>query len=303
MLYPQFDELVSYKDLKIKGEIAPSLPSHAQNFGNQYSPFRGRGLEFDSVREYVLGDDIRHLDWKVTARTGSPHLKIFQEERQRHVVLCIDMNTHMRFGTRKTFKSIQAARVAALLGWQAIARQDKISGCLFGDITGGIEFFTSKHNKIAFSHLLKKLSQASTETHETPIVEAYRQVGHIASSGSLIYFISDFMDSREDKEQLALLSRLNRNCDIVFISVNDRADKTLLPIGSIAVSARNQKLVVDMNNAAGRKAYALQWEENRSNLHQKSAKLGIPIIEITTESDVKKDLLVGLKTLSKRRRR
>src|SRR5690348_13237596 len=103
MLYPDFDELVSYKNLKVGG--APARLSQSLVAGGYRSSFRGRGLEFDSVREYVPGDDIRNIDWRVTARTGSPHLKIFQEERQRTVFLCVDTHAGMRFGTRKTFKS------------------------------------------------------------------------------------------------------------------------------------------------------------------------------------------------------
>src|SRR5579862_7094005 len=113
MLYPDFNDLISYKERKLgKLQLARRKVS-ATATGNHHSPFRGQGLEFDAVREYVPGDDIRNIDWRVTARTGSPHLKVFQEERERHIVLCVDMNATMRFGTRNTFKSVQAARVAA----------------------------------------------------------------------------------------------------------------------------------------------------------------------------------------------
>src|SRR5690349_8564243 len=105
MLYPEFDELISYKDLKL-GRIKSNSPSKSTQKGSQHSRFRGQGLEFDSVRQYLPGDDIRNIDWRVTARTGSPHLKIFQEEKLRHIVLCVDMNASMMFGTKKTFKSI-----------------------------------------------------------------------------------------------------------------------------------------------------------------------------------------------------
>lgn len=215
MLYPEFDELVSYKDLKLDLSQGSLRASHSLTLGGQHSPFRGQGLEFDSVRQYVPGDDIRNIDWRVTARTGSPHLKIFQEERQRHILLCIDMNTGMRFGTRRTFKSVQAARIAALLGWQGMAHHDKISACLFGDIPGGIEFFTPKNGRMSFSQLLKRLCEPSAESSHVHLVEAVRRVSHAAQTGSLVYFISDFMDL-ESRELERLLSRLRQRCDVVF---------------------------------------------------------------------------------------
>lgn len=304
MLYPEFDELVSYKNLKLDIAQASSRPSRSLTLGGQHSPFRGQGLEFDSVRKYVPGDDIRNIDWRVTARTGSPHLKIFHEERQRDVVLCIDMNAGMRFGTRHTFKSVQSARIAALLGWQGMARQDRISACLFGDVTGGVEFFTTKNSKISFSQLLKTLSVASPESHSVSIVEAFRRLSHGARTGSLIYVISDFLDMKESDEFEVLLSRLNQRCDVVFISVNDAADKALLPVGELGVLAKGlDRLIVNTDSVAGRKAYAQQWEENRQDLYQRAARFGIPLIELTTESNIKKDLWLALKTLSNRRRR
>src|ERR1700722_4557819 len=127
MLYPDFNELAAFKDRRaclshISQKAVKSIVP-----GNHHSPFRGQGLEFDSVRKYVPGDDIRNIDWRVTARTDSPHLKIFKEERERHILLCVDMNAAMRFGTKKTFKSIQAAHIAALLGWRGMANNDRIS--------------------------------------------------------------------------------------------------------------------------------------------------------------------------------
>jgi uncharacterized protein (DUF58 family) len=103
MLYPDFNDLISYKNRKLdKMQLARRKMIQAAR-GNHHSPFRGQGLDFDAVREYVIGDDIRNIDWRVTARTGSPHLKLFKEEKERHTIICVDMNSAMRFGTRNTF--------------------------------------------------------------------------------------------------------------------------------------------------------------------------------------------------------
>jgi len=210
----------------------------------------------------------------------------------------------MRFGTRGTFKSVQAARIASLLGWQGIAQKDRVSACLFGDVPGGIELFTSKHNRKSFLQLLNRLSQASSEQHYVSFLEAVDLITEIAYTGSLVYLISDFMDITAENQHDILFSRLNQKCDLVLISVNDPADKALVPLGRLDVcSIGHEKFAVNTDSVAGRKAYALQWEENRKNLYQKATECKIPLIELTTETDIKKDLWLALKSLSKRRRR
>lgn len=300
MLYPDFNDLVSYKDVRSNSTRKSCRLSHSLTLGGHRSPFRGQGLEFDSVREYVPGDDIRNIDWRVTARTGSPHLKIFQEERQRQLVLCVDMSDAMRFGTRKTFKSVQAARVAALLGWQGMAHQDKISACLYGDVPGGIEFFTPKSSRSSFSLLLKRLSEPVFEQRPVLFKEVLQYIAQAAHTGSLIYFISDFMQMEMDSEEEALLSRLKKRCDVVFISINDQADQSLFPVGMLGFQGfSNQRLMVNTDSIAGREAYALQWRENRQKLYDAASRFRIPLIELTTESDIKKDLLFALKSIFK----
>ena len=118
-LFPQLDDLL---ELRHQAHTLGLASHHLVNssFAGLYaSVFRGTGLDFEEVREYREGDDIRNMEWNVTARTNVPHLKIFREERERSVVLCIDRGPHMSFGTRGTFKSVQAAKAAALLGWAA----------------------------------------------------------------------------------------------------------------------------------------------------------------------------------------
>jgi uncharacterized protein (DUF58 family) len=141
MLYPDFNELVSLGHKASRLQLVSGLQSTAASSGNYASPFRGQGLAFHEVREYRFGDDIRSIDWRVTARTNKPHLKVFTEERERTVILCIDANAAMRFGTRGTFKSVQAARAAALLGWHANVSNDRVGCIVFGDVPDGLQFF------------------------------------------------------------------------------------------------------------------------------------------------------------------
>lgn len=300
MLYPDFNELIEFKDRKTKLRHPSARAVKSAIQGNYHSPFRGQGLEFDSVREYVHGDDIRSIDWRVTARTGSPHVKLFREERERHTILCVDMNASMRFGTKKTFKSVQAARIAALLGWRSLAQQDRISACLFGDVPNGIQLFSPKRTQKSLCTIFKMLTEPQPAQQHIPLKNALQQVSEAAHTGSLIYIISDFMDVDKDFP----ISHITKRCDVVFIAVNDQADQALCPIGTIGFGLNNfEKFFVNTDNNTGRDAYAAQWKENRKCLYDITSKLKIPMIELTTESDIRRDLPLSLKSIVKRKNR
>lgn len=303
MLYPDFNDLVAFKDRKLNLRHAAPRSVRSSFVGNTRSPFRGQGLEFDSVREYVPGDDIRNIDWRVTARTGSPHLKIFNEERERHRILCVDMNASMRFGTRKTFKSVQAAKVAAILGWQGLSEHDSVSTFLFGDVPDGIQLFAPKKTRKSFCSMLKMLSEPFTEEHFVPMGEALKRMTQSVHTGSLIYFISDFLHLDQPFKPDAL-SRINKRCEVIFIAVNDPADRALFPVGTFAFCKdRSEKVYVNTDSLSGRRTYADLWKENRERLYEITTAFKIPLIELTTESDLHRELVLGLKSIAKRKGR
>ncbi|MBA2368903.1 MAG: DUF58 domain-containing protein [Candidatus Protochlamydia sp.] len=303
-LYPDFNELAAFKDRKSKLVHPSSRSVRSSLAGNHHSPFRGQGLEFDSVRQYVLGDDIRTIDWRVTARTGSPHVKIFKEERERHVVICVDMNASMRFGTKNTFKSVQAARAAAWLGWKGIAGNDRVSCCLFGDVQGGMQIFPPKKTGRAFSAVLKMLSAPLSESHFFSLGDAMSHLNQAAHTGSLVYVISDFLDIDPHFQQGIGISRLNKRCEMVFIAINDQADRVMPPLGVLGFSADGmKKILANTDSIAGREAYAAQWLENRKVLYEAAARLKIPLLEMSTASNVHLELMTGLKHLARRKRR
>lgn len=300
MLYPDFNDLISYKKCNFdKIQLARRKVS-SRAPGSHHSPFRGQGLDFDAVREYVPGDDIRNIDWKVTARTGTPHLKIFKEDKERNSIICIDMNSTMRFGTRNTFKSIQAARCASLLGWRSLAHQDRISACIFGDVPGGLHYFASKHTRQAFYMMLKKIAEPPSEQHQVSLSAAMQHICRAAHPGSRIYVISDFMDLPSDFQKESGLSLIYKSCDIVFISINDAADQSLVPAGVIGFCGQNsEKIHINTDSFKGRETYAKQWEENRRALHTLAKGFKIPLIQLSTESDIHHDLLLSLKNIAK----
>lgn len=304
MLYPNFNELISFKDWDLDLMQPANRSVKSTISGNHHSPFRGRGLEFDSVREYVPGDDIRNIDWRVTARMGSPHLKLFKEERERPIVICIDMNATMCFGTRNTFKSVQAARTAALLGWQGISQQNRVGACLFGDVPGGMQVFAPQRTKNSFCSILKILSQPPLEHHEAALEDAMQHICRTAYTGSLIYLISDFIEIDDHFQQKAKINQLCKRCDVTFIAINDPADKSIVPLGTIRLSGKGkEKLIVNTDSSKGRDAFASQWNDNRKKLYEVASRAKIPLIELTTESNIPRDLFLGLKMIAKRKRK
>lgn len=304
MLYPDFNELISLKNRKSHFMHTSNTSVKSVMHGNHHSPFRGQGLEFDSVRPYVLGDDIRNIDWRVTGRTGKPHLKLFKEERERQILLCLDMNGSMRFGTRNTFKSIQAARAAALLGWKGLSSHDGIGALLFGDVDNGFQFFAPKRTHKSFVSMLKKVSEPFSTQNEISISDALGHLDKVSHTGSLIYVISDFMGiDAQSSKGWASLSRLSQRCDLIFIAINDRADKEMYPFGAVEFCGRQEKVYVDTENAAGRQLYAKLWNESREALDEMTTKCKIPLIELTTESEIHRDLPMGLQIIAKKRKR
>ncbi|MDX8393802.1 MAG: DUF58 domain-containing protein [Mariprofundales bacterium] len=208
--------------------------ARARGYGAHTSCRQGRGMEFDESRLYQAGDDVRALDWKVTARTGKAHTKIFREERERPLIVGVDLGASMRFATRGVFKSVQACKIAMLLAWQAQ---------LHGDHAGGLLFAGNQHaelrparNKRALLHLCHTLStwssqvpnkQQSTDiiTNEVTLQSALQRLQQVSHPGSMVVVISDFLYLNKDCQRL--LTLLARHCDIRLIHVYDILEKQL----------------------------------------------------------------------------
>ncbi|MES9886696.1 MAG: DUF58 domain-containing protein [Candidatus Sedimenticola sp. 6PFRAG1] len=295
-LHPQLDDLL---ELRHQAHSLGMASHHLVNssFSGLYaSVFRGTGLNFEEVRAYREGDDIRNMDWKVTARTNSPHLKIFREERERSVVLCVDQSPHMSFGTRGTFKSIQAARAAALLGWAANSLHDRVGGLLFGDAATGPRHFRPTKDRRALWRLLSALSQPPTEeaVSTDPLLGALRQAETGTATGSLIFVIADM--NRDTSQLDTTLGRLCQRHTVAIIPIDDPADRELPSMGQALFRDPTGALVeINTDDPGGRQAYRETWEQNRQSLSGLTNRLGIPVIPVTTDGDVRQQLMRGMR--------
>lgn len=300
---PRLDELLELRHQAHTLGIASHHLVNSAFSGVYASVFRGQGLNFEEVREYREGDDIRNMDWKVTARTNKPHLKVYREERERSVVLCIDRGPHMYFGTRNTFKSVQAARAAALLGWAANSKNDRVGGLLFGDADSGMQHFRPTKDRRAVWRLLNEMAnpsyraQRSIDCLDLVLQRAERGSG----TGALIFVIADY--NREVQCLEKSFGQLCQQHSVVVIPIDDPADRELPAMGHVLFRDANGDMVeIDTDDPAGRRAYGQHWQERRDTLARLTNRLGIAMIPISTDEDVHRALMAGLLRRARMRR-
>ncbi len=294
-LYPRLDDLLELRH----ATHTLGLSSHHlvnSSFNGLYaSVFRGAGVNFEEVREYREGDDIRNMDWKVTARTNSPHLKVYREERERSVVLCVDKSPHMGFGTRGTFKNVQAARAAALIGWAASRLQDRVGGLAFGDDRAGLQHYRPNRGRKSLWRLLKTLAEPGPESARSVdcLAGALQRASSGIPTGSLMFVIADL--NRESMSLERMLGNLIQRHTVVLIPVDDPADWEIPAMGHTTFSGTDGELIeIDTDNPAARKAYREAWEARRNALLSIVHRLRIFFLPVRTDDDIHMTLMRGL---------
>lgn len=292
-LRPALDDLL---ELRHQARALPIASQHLVNstFAGVYaSVFRGQGLDFEEVREYSEGDDIRNMDWKVTARTNEPHLKLYREERERSVLLCVDQGPRMQFGTRGAFKAIQAARAAALIGWAANRLNDRVGGILYG---GQTQHFRPTKDRRALWKLLKAMTDEAEVPAEDPaaLPAALRRADRGTPTGSLVFVVGDF-----NLDPLAIerpLGQLTQRHTVVLVPIDDPAERALPAIGRVLFRSPDGDLrEVDTDDPAGREAYAKVWQVRRTALQAMCIRLGVIVAAVRTDRDVHEALAKGLR--------
>src|SRR5687767_12410229 len=208
--------------------------------GGHMSPHKGRGVEFDESRPYQPGDDLRTIDWRVTARTGKPHTKVFREERNRPVFVWLDLRRPMLFATRGAYKGVRAAEMAALIAWSAVANGDRLGGLVFSETEHhelrpalGLRSALRLFQKIAADSLWQ-----STSTEASAEVDAERallRLTRVARPGSLIFLLSDFRRLGADAERH--LRQLAGHCDLMLVHFFDPVEAELPPPGRYRIQS------------------------------------------------------------------
>jgi uncharacterized protein (DUF58 family) len=295
-LAPHLDDLLELRHQAHTLGLASHHPVNSQLAGLYASVFRGQGLDFEEVREYRLGDEIRNMDWRVTARTRKPHLKVFREERERAVVLCVDVGQHMGFGTRGTFKSIQAARAAALLGWAANGQQDRVGAVLFGNPKTNLAYFRPSRARRDLWRVLRALTASGHpgQVLGDPLRDALQRLSRGLPWGSLVFIIADL--NREVTSLEQLLGGLRQRHEVVLLPVDDPADWEIPEMGRLILATpQGSRLEVDTDSVEGRQMYRETWERTREQLRKTVRRLGLDIIPLHTWEDIHRSLVKGLR--------
>ena len=246
----------------------------APQSGGYVSRTKGLGMEFDEVRMYQAGDDIRSIDWRVTARTGKTHTKLFREERERPVFISVDYRASMQFATRGVFKSVQAAKLAGLLAWVAERHGDRIGGQIFTDTS--CRELKPHNGKQAVLHFFNAL--VKTEAKQTPInlEQIIARLNHHVKPGSLVYIISDFRGINHTIENY--LAKLARHCDVIMILVYDPLESHLPAKGRYRFTDTKTDIVVDTSDKQQIMSYQEKFSQHCSYLQTLTKKLNIRLL-------------------------
>ncbi|MFQ5597420.1 MAG: DUF58 domain-containing protein [Nitrospiria bacterium] len=281
-----------------------SVHIHAQQGGHYFSPFKGRGMEFDEVRPYQAGDDARTLDWRVTARTGKPHTKLFREERERSVLFWVDYRVPMFFATQGRFKSVVAARAAALLAWSAMNHGNRLGGLVFSEQQH--EEMRPQCGKKGVLHLIQSLTEhqawersATPEHQEASARQALLRLRRVARPGSLVFLISDFRSIGTDSE--SHLAQLSRHNDVVMIFIYDRLEVSLPPPGLYRICDRTRELTLDTSAPPFRERHQERFRQREAILRSLCRRYGITCIPCATSDDLLITLQRGLGLNTRRR--
>jgi len=265
-------------------------------FSGEYSStFKGRGMSFSEVRDYQYGDDVRNIDWNVTARTGIPHIKVFEEERELTVMFLVDMSKSSFFGTQNQFKSEINTEICATLGFSALTNNDKVGAILFTDEVE--KYIPPKKGRKHILRIIRELIYFEPSGKGTNVSEALVYLNNIIKKRSIAFVLSDFNDDGYD----APLNIAARRHDIIGIKVFDDLEKELPNVGLIQSLdlETDQHLTIDTSSKKVRDQYSAHFESRYNYFYNTFKKSGSDILSINTKEDYVKHLLKFFKSRHK----
>ena len=268
----------------------PRQPVHSLLAGRHASRLRGRGLNFEEIRRYQMGDDIRQIDWKVTARTRKTHSRVFTEERERTTLLLVDQRITMFFGSVKNMKSVTAAEAAALAAWRVLAQKDRVGALVFND--SKIEEIRPQRSRSTVMRILHAIVQQNHELSVTGGAEAnpgmfnevLRRCDQLAKHDCLICIISDAYGN--DEESRRLLTRIAWHNDVLFAFIHDPLEVELPAVGPLVFSDGRQQLEVDTSNRGLRERFSATFAEQRAAGRKFLLQRETPVLPLSTSEDV-----------------
>lgn len=282
-------ELADLIRLKPAGETIKLSTPRVRAFavGGHLSPFKGRGVEFDESRLYQPGDDLRTIDWRVTARTGKPHTKVFREERNRPIIVWLDLHSTMMFATRGAYKAVVGARAAGLIAWSAIGN---------GDQLGGLVFSATEHHELRprlgrraalrlFSIITASpaWSGASSADGEPADDHALVRLTRVARPGSMQFLLSDFLHLGPESERH--IRELASHGDLFLMHIFDPLESELPPPGRYRIQMGHRSFTVDTTDELARERHRQRFAERRDRLQALGKLPGVTVMECATTDE------------------
>ncbi|MDP1623749.1 MAG: DUF58 domain-containing protein [Bacteroidales bacterium] len=259
-----------------------------QIFSGQYhSVFKGRGMAFSEVREYIHGDDIRNIDWNVTARFNHPYIKVFDEERELTVMLLIDVSASNHFGTKKTFKQEVITEIAAVLAFSAIQNNDKVGVIFFSKTVE--KFIPPKKGTSHILRIIRELIEFRPQQQGTNLTEPLRFLTNAIKKRCTAFMLSDFLDRGFDDA----IKIANKKHDLIAVRIFDERELELPDVGLIrAVDAETKKqLWIDSSDRKVRRQYNNWYKAHQEYLAETFLRSGVDVAKVTTDQDYIKPLL------------
>ena len=256
--------------------------------GQYHSAFKGKGMSFSEVREYQYGDDVRDIDWNVTARQNKPYIKVFEEERELTVMLLIDVSNSLDFGSVKQMKKDMVTEIAATLAFSAIQNNDKIGVIFFSDRIE--KFIPPKKGRKHILYIIRELLDFKPESKRTDIKMAVEYLTNVIKKRCVTFMMSDFIDDNDYRNALTIA---NRKHDIVAIQVYDRRLAELPDVGLMKVrdAETGHEQWIDTSSAKLRNAHHAWWKERQVRLAETFTKSNVDSVSVRTDQDYVKSLL------------
>ncbi|MEN8156602.1 MAG: DUF58 domain-containing protein [Bacteroidota bacterium] len=255
--------------------------------GEYHSAFKGRGMTFSEVREYQYGDDIRSIDWNVTARFNHPYVKVFEEERELTVMLLIDLSGSGSFGTEHHFKRDLITEIAAVLSFSAIENSDKIGVIMFSDRIE--KFIPPKKGRKHILRIIRELLEFEPVSRGTDISESLRFLTNAIKKRCTAFVISDF----RDRGYARSLQVANNKHDVAALHIYDRREASMPAVGLVRVqdAESGRERWIDTSNRKVRENYAMKWESHEEMMHEIFTRAGVDHVSIATGEDYVKPLM------------
>ncbi|MEM7414631.1 MAG: DUF58 domain-containing protein [Gemmatimonadota bacterium] len=244
--------------------------------GEYHSVFKGRGMNFAEVREYQYGDDIRSIDWNVTARSGTPFVKIFEEERELTVMLVVDVSASGEFGSRERLKSEVAVEICALMAFSAIKNNDKVGLIIFSDRIE--KFVPPRKGRRHVLRVLRELLYHEPESRGTDVTVALEYLTHVQRKKAVTFLVSDFRDDGFERA----LSIAGRRHDLIAVRLSDQREQELPPLGYLELEdpESGERIVVNTSSADFREAFQRRVADRRTALDSALRRSKVDVIEI-----------------------